>query len=54
MKELDITINSLGKKHESRAYINNVNDAMLENHRVSQNKQNAYCLSLSYQIFTIN
>ena len=54
MKRLDFINKRLRGKNEGRAYINNVDEAMLEYCRVFAKKQSLYHLSLNYLIFTIH
>ena len=55
MKHLDFINKRLREKNEASAYINNVDEAMLEYYRVFAKKKQSPCnLSLSYQISIIH
>ena len=54
MKRLDLINKMLRERNEARAYINNVDEAMLECCRVFAKKLNLYHLSLNYQIYIIH
>ena len=54
MKRLDLINKMLRERNEARAYINNVDEAMLECYRVFAKKLNLYHLSLDYQIYIIH
>ena len=54
MKRLDFMNKRLREKNETKTYINNVDEAMLQYYRVFAKKKKLYHLSLNYLIFTIH
>ena len=54
MKRLDLINKTLRKRNEARAYINNVDEEMLECYCVFAKKLNVYHLTLNYQIYFIH
>ena len=56
MKRLDFMNKRLREKNETKTYINNVDEAMLQYYRVfeKKKKKKLYHLSLNYLIFTIH
>ena len=58
MKRLDFMNKRLREKNETKTYINNVDEAMLQYYRVfakkKKKKKKIYHLSLNYLIFTIH
>ena len=54
-KRLDFINKRLSEQNKARAYINNVDEAMVEHYRVFANADKGpYRLSMSYQIFIIH
>ena len=54
MKRLDLINKRLCERNQARAFIENVDEAMLEYYRVFAKKKSLYHLSLCYQIFIVH